>query len=253
MYGEQDQPGNGTGFLSGWGSPGRARRRPPRAEGTTPPFNQQNTGGNYMKRIAVLLIASLVAVSGATASPRSDNLVGKAVEALGGENAIASVKTFVVKGTLRQWEPEQSVMPGGEMRLANDSTFEAVGDVGARAARVDWVRNYVYPATRTYTFSEIITPDAGYVIGIDSAARTKQSLESTPPAHAMSGLRLVTTQRELRRTSPILLLDMKRNPDRVSDAGDVALSGVAYPAVNYRMGDQTLTVVFDPQTGLPAR
>jgi hypothetical protein len=41
------QPGNGTGFLSGWGSPGRARRRPPRAEGTTPPFNQQNTGGNY--------------------------------------------------------------------------------------------------------------------------------------------------------------------------------------------------------------
>src|SRR5436189_3311045 len=37
---------------------------------------------------------------------------------------------------------------------------------GARASRTDWVRNYVYPAPRTYTFSEIVTPDAGSVIGM---------------------------------------------------------------------------------------
>jgi hypothetical protein len=47
MCGEQDQPGNGTGLLSGWalqGEPGEDHREP---KETTPLFNQQNTGGNY--------------------------------------------------------------------------------------------------------------------------------------------------------------------------------------------------------------
>src|SRR5437867_8065640 len=206
-----------------------------------------------MRRSALLLLASLTAVSGATASPRSDGLVSKAVQALGGESALAGVKTVAVKGTIRQWEPEQSVMPGGDMRLTNDSTFETVVDYGARGSRTDWVRNYVYPAPRTYTFSEIVTPDAGYVIGIDTTARTKQSMESNPPAHAMSGLRLATTQREMRRTSPLMFLDMLRNPDRVSDAPDVTSGGVTYPAINYTVMGQTFTIAFDPQTNLPSR
>ncbi len=201
----------------------------------------------------MLLLASLVVVSGATASPRSDNLVSKAVQALGGESALVSIKTVAVKGTMRQWEPEQSVLPGGDMRLANDSTFEIVVDYGARASRTDVVKNFVYPFPRTYTFSEIVTPDAGYVAGIDSMGRTKQSMESNPPAHAMSGLRLATTQREMRRASPMMFLDMLRNSDRVSDAPDITVGGVAYPAVNYTMAGQTFIVAFDPQTNLPAR
>ena len=70
--------------------------------------------------------------------------------------------------------------------------------------------------------------------GIDSNGRTKQSLDSNPPAHAMSGLRLAATQRELRRGSPLLLLEMLKNPDRLTSAGDVTVGGVAYPAVDYR-------------------
>src|SRR3989442_997466 len=209
--------------------------------------------GETMRRIAVLLLASLVVVSAATASPRSDNLVSKAVQALGGESALANVKTVAVKGTIRQWEPEQSVMPGGDMRLVNDSTFDIVVDYGARASRVDWVRNYVYPAPRTYTFSEVITPDAGYVIGIDATARTKQSMESNPPAHWMSGLARPPTQVEMRRTPPMMYTDMLHTPARVPDAPDITSGGVSYPAVNYTMSGQTFTVAFDPQTGLPAR
>src|SRR5438128_8169428 len=202
--------------------------------------------GETMRRIAVLLLASLVVVSAATASPRSDNLVSKAVQALGGDSALANVKTVAVKGTIRQWEPEQSVMPGGDMRLVNDSTFDIVVDYGARASRVDWVRNYVYPAPRTYTFSEVITPDAGYVIGIDSMGRTKQSMEANPPAHAMSGLRLATTPREMRLASPMMFLAMLRNPDRVTDAPDITVGDVAYPAVSYTVNGQTFILDFDP-------
>jgi len=34
---------------------------------------------------------------------------------------------------------------------------------------------------------------------------------------------------------------------------DVTVAGVKYPAVEYKFGDQSLTVMFDAQTGLPAR
>ncbi|OLC38873.1 MAG: hypothetical protein AUH81_03180 [Candidatus Rokubacteria bacterium 13_1_40CM_4_69_5] len=206
-----------------------------------------------MKRVMSILAVSALVVACATTTQRSQDLVSRAVQAIGGADALTAVKTATVKGTVRQWEPEQSIVAGGEMRLANDSTFEMVTDRGAQATRIDWVRNYVYPATRTYTFSEIVTPDAGYVAGIDATARNKQSLESHPPAHAMSGLRLAATQRELRRNPNPLLREMFQNPDRVSAAEDVTVGGVAYPAVTYRAGDQTFTVLFDRQTGLPAR
>ena len=122
------------------------------------------------------------------------------------------------------------------------------------ATRTDWVRNYQYPAPRSFTFSEIVTAQAGYVAGIDSNGRTKQSREANPPAHSMSGLRLAAAQRELLRDSPLLALEMSKNPDRVAGAPSVTVGGVQYPAVSYRTaGDQTLTVLFDPATGLPAR
>ena len=207
-----------------------------------------------MKRALFLLGLSLFLVSCATVHTRGRALVTRAVQAMGGADKLATVKTVSVKATVKQWEPEQSMIPGGEMRFANEATLDVVYDTASRAARVDIVRKFEYPAPRTFTFSEIVTPDAGYVAGIDSNGRNKQSLEANPPAHAMSGLRLAASQRELRRGSTLLVLEMYKNPDRVSGIGDVTVGGVAYPAAEYRATDDlTFTVMFDRATGLPAR
>src|SRR2546427_3497604 len=69
----------------------------------------------------------------------------------------------------------------------------------------------------------------------------------------MSGLRLAPSQRELQRGSTLLLLEMLRNSERVAAVGDVTVGSLVYPAVDYRAGNQTLTVMFDRVTGLPAR
>ena len=61
------------------------------------------------------------------------------------------------------------------------------------------------------------------------------------------------SQRELLRASPVLLLEMQKNPDRLSSAGDVMVGNVSYPAVDYRVGGQTLTVLFDRTSALPVR
>ena len=207
-----------------------------------------------MKRALVLLGISLTVASCATVHTRGRALVTRAVQAVGGADKLAGVKTLSVTATVKQWEPEQSMVPGGEPRFANESTVEAASDVSSRTTRLDIVRKFAYPAPRTFTFTEIVTPEAGYVAGIDSNGRNKQSLESNPPAHAMSGLRLAATQRERRRVSPLLVGEMYRNPDRVSGIGDVTVGGVAYPAAEYRAtDDQTFTVLFDRATGLPVR
>jgi glyoxylase-like metal-dependent hydrolase (beta-lactamase superfamily II) len=203
--------------------------------------------------LAVSLVISLVVVACASLSGGDRNLVARGVQAQGGTDALAAVKTLSQKATVRYWEPEQSAVAGGEMRFANESTLDMVTDVAGRATRSDWVRKFEYPAPRTFTFSEIVTAEAGYVAGIDSNARTKQSMESDPPAHTMSGLRLAAAQRELLRTSPLLLLEMSKNPERVAAAGDVTVGGVAYPAVSYQAGTQTFIVMFDRATGLPVR
>ena len=205
-----------------------------------------------MKR-ALLLLSIVVAACATSPQQRSQHLVNRAVDAMGGAAALGTVKTLALSGTSRQWEPEQSFAAGGIPRFANESTFAVVADLSARSTRVDWVKKFEYPTPRTFTFSEIVTPEAGYVAGIDSNSRNKQNLESKPPGHSMSGLRLAATLREFRRASPLLLLEMRNNPDRVTASPDVVIGGIAYPAVAYKSGDTTFTVMFDPQTGLPAR
>src|SRR5262245_39956489 len=210
-----------------------------------------------MKRAGTMLALSLaiamVVVACASMQGSGRDHVTRAVSAQGGTDALAKVKTISQKGTVRQWEPEQSAAAGGEMRFANQGTMESVTDVTMRATRTDWVRDFQYPSPRKFTFSEVVTAEAGYVAGIDSNGRTKQSQESNPPAHTMSGLRLAASQRELARNSPLLALEMAQNPDRVSAAPDVTVAGVTYKAAAYRVGAETLTVMFDPSTGLPAR
>jgi len=203
-----------------------------------------------MKHALVVLFSILGLVSCATGPSRERDLVNRAVDAMGGADKLAGINTISVKGTMKQWEPEQSDVPGGEMRFANESSYEVVQDRLRRASRYDWEKKFAYPAPRTYKYSEILMSDAGYVLGIDTTARNAQNMQNDPPAHAMSGLRLATAQREAGRgAATSLLLNMRNNPDRVQSAPDLVVGGVTYPAVSYG----PYIVAFDAQTGLPAR
>ena len=106
-----------------------------------------------MKRVAMMLAVSLAIsmVVGACASMqfRDRDLVTKAVSAQGGAEALTTLKTISYKATVRQWEPEQSAVAGGEMRLAADATAVEVMDVATGATRTDWVKSFQYPAPRS--------------------------------------------------------------------------------------------------------
>ena len=198
-----------------------------------------------MKHALAALSCAVLAASCATA-PREQSTLDRAISAMGGYERLAGINTIAVKGNVKQWEPEQSDAPGGEPRFANEATIEVVQDRARRASRTDWVKNFAYPAPRTFTYGEIVTPEAGFVLGVDSNGRNAQSMKMTPPAHSMSGYRLAATQREARRNSiTALLLDMRRHVDKVQRAAE--LDG--YPALAF----EEFTVAFDPASGLPTR
>ena len=200
-------------------------------------------------------VALLWGLAGCKATPEApkNDPVSKGLAAVGGAAVLGALKTFSIQGTVKEWEPEQSVSPGGEPRFVNESSFTALADVAAGTSRTDWERKFAYPTPRTFNYAEIVTPAAGYVLGQDSSARTKPDQEANPPAHTMSGLRLAAAQREAQRTSPVLLLGMMNNRDKVSSVPNVTVGGVEFPAVEYKVGGQIFTVLFDPQSGLPAR
>ena len=201
-----------------------------------------------MSRIVAAAALFFVAVSCSQGrskpTPDEVNLLDRALAAMGGEQKVGAVETIVVKGSATHWEPHQSVKPDGEMRLAGDSTFVLTRSFSKGAARTEWVRKLVYPAPREYRFTEVVTPAAGYVEGVDTTARPKRELDTNPPRHTMSAVRLAAAQRELIRTSPTLIWMMKSVPASISSRGS---------SLVYRPSDVEFVVSFDPGTGLPAR
>ena len=199
---------------------------------------------------ALSLVAAACMESRSRPTPNQVDPLDRALAAMGGEEKVRSAETLVVKGTVRHWEPHQSIIAGGEMRLAGDSTFVLSRALSTGAARIEWDRKLVYPSPREYRYTEVVTPSAGYVDGIDTTSRTKRDLDSKEPRHSMSAKRLAAVQRELLRTSPRLLVEMKSAPASVRPHSP---ADPRAPALDYRAGEVELTVSFDPATGLPAR
>ncbi|HSD59471.1 MAG TPA: MBL fold metallo-hydrolase [Burkholderiales bacterium] len=201
-----------------------------------------------MFRVVTLALCLLAAAPAAAVS----DPVKAAAEALGGAKALAGIRSLTVSGSVTHWEPEQSLVPGGEPRLAGESSFTQSRDLTTGASHTEWVRKLVYPAPREYKFTEVIAGGIGWVSGVDSTTRTKQSLDSNPPQHAMSGLRVAAALREMQRTSPRLVADLLADPRAVSRVPDEELNGKMLPTVSYRKGNYELEVLFDPATRLPA-
>ncbi|MBV9190192.1 MAG: hypothetical protein JOZ85_06895, partial [Betaproteobacteria bacterium] len=123
-----------------------------------------------MKRLLIPLSATVL-LACAAQQTKEQSLVNRAIDAMGGPDRLAALQSVYVRGTAKQWEPEQSDMPGGEARFANDSSYEIWQDRARRASRADIERRFAYPTPRTFRFTEIVMPDAGYVLGVDSGSR----------------------------------------------------------------------------------
>jgi glyoxylase-like metal-dependent hydrolase (beta-lactamase superfamily II) len=205
-------------------------------------------------RIFWTLVMALVPwAAGAQTGEAALPLVNRAIEAMGGAGSLGSVRTLVLRGQHRHWEPQQSQVPNGEPRFGGESDVVVSRDLTSGATRMDWDRRLLAPGKRVNKYSEVLAGGVGYVYGIDSTSRTTQSVKTDPPQHAMSLSRYLATQREVERISPRLLLAMRAAPVRLTLLADQPAGDQRLPAVRYDAPSGPFIVLFDPATGLPER
>jgi glyoxylase-like metal-dependent hydrolase (beta-lactamase superfamily II) len=196
--------------------------------------------------ISAFLVRPSVKNAAAT-SP--EKLVDAAFTATGGEK----LKTLSLKGRLEQFDPGESYSVSDPAKPDTGvSDVVQSRDLQRGFARNEWVRPKPDDGSKR-TYTEIVTPTAGYVIGNDATngRLPKRTVKGAQPEHTMSGRRLTATLRELER--PFIVLEMKRHPDQLAAIGDQTINGKAYPAVQYRDAYGAYIVMFDPATNLPAR
>ena len=196
--------------------------------------------------VAVLTLVSVFAWRLAAATPQ--DRANAAYTAMGG----GKLQTITLKARLEQIDPGESYSVSDPTQPdRGESELVLSRDLTHGFARLEWVRPKVDGTKRTFT--EIVTPTAGFVLGDDAVEGRlpKRTIMGTPPQHTMSGRRLTASLRELER--PIVVLEMKQHPDRVTAIADQKVAGKSYSAVEYRGDYGKFVVMFDPATNLPAR
>ena len=208
-----------------------------------------------MRRSSAILFVLLLGFLGtaAGAAPKAVATVERALTALGGDSALRQVRTLVMTASAAHWEPQSNFAPGGDMKTAGESAVVVTRDVAAKAVRIDWDRKKMSFGPGAFKYSEVYADGVGFVQGINSTSRTLQSLASNPPQHTMSGIKLATFLREAHRAYPLLVLDMKDNPMALTALPDQNTGGRKLSAVRYDTGRYAFTVMFDAESGLPAR
>jgi hypothetical protein len=179
--------------------------------------------------------------------------VDAAYKAMGGEK-LDALKTIRIEAEIGQWDPGASfTLADNEKPDQGMSKLVQSRDLAKGTARNEWVRPRADGGTRTYT--EIVTPTAGYSIGNDAVEGRlpKRTITGAggQPEHTMSGRRLTATLREMARLT--VVQDMKAHPDRVTALPNQVGGTRAWPALQYRGDYGDFIVLFNPDTNLPLR
>ncbi|MGZ5803446.1 MAG: MBL fold metallo-hydrolase [Xanthobacteraceae bacterium] len=190
-----------------------------------------------MKR-ELAIAAILLSIGGHPAVAQSaGDLIKRAVTAAGGEAALRGIKTLQISGEAKNWEPDQSLVPGGPPLFLGDSKFTTTWDLTKDMAQVAWERSFVGRGRMAY--QEVLTPTYGFATD-DKGSR------------AMSSIRLAAQLRELHRVSPLLLIKMLDSPKLVTFEGGVRTADGVQPAVSFKDAGSTFTMMFNKKTQLPA-
>jgi glyoxylase-like metal-dependent hydrolase (beta-lactamase superfamily II) len=207
--------------------------------------------------LALSLGSSTASIAAATAPQM---LVEDAFKAMGmssqyvgeGTRPPDMLVTLTARGSVQAWDPGESESVADLSKPDwGTSTFVHRWDHARGDFRTEWVRPPAAGGMRTYT--EIFSPDGGYVVGNDAnGALTTRAIQgpNNQPLHTMSALRLRALLREQERN--YIVIGMHENPERVTGYPAQSVGGKRYPAVQYRGDHGTFIVMFDPATHLPA-
>ncbi|MBI2186418.1 MAG: MBL fold metallo-hydrolase [Acidobacteria bacterium] len=194
--------------------------------------------------VLLFVSMSLLACAGPqTGESGARRALDDAAEAMGGWEALRAIQTqrFTAKGS--SFEPMQGMLPT-ETRQVNTFTETVTLDFSRPAMRIAFDGQRTYPASGPLSFTEIVDAQSGSLQQADGAAG--------PAPVRLHASRHAARLRDLNRmparvlTAASQAAELNRVPDRTID-------GVAYQVVTYQDAGQTVELLIDGSTHLPAR
>ncbi|MEZ4706127.1 MAG: MBL fold metallo-hydrolase [Caldilineaceae bacterium] len=205
---------------------------------------------NRMNRILFYITFALLAV-GLTAAVvlaqdavQSATPLEKAVNALGGAEALAGLETFSTESTGVRWVLDEGFVPGGEPVR-----------IGAYTAtvQIDVVNSNIHIAQTRETLGqardliEVVAGDAGYMDGQDGRF-------GQPSQQAMRSDRLISTIKQQMLLNPHLILqELLDDSSLAVDAGEVLHDGAVYHRLQVDGGSAPLMLYIHAGTGALAK
>src|SRR5262245_26426049 len=163
--------------------------------------------------VLVFLLAGAFPAQAQSADAKT--LLEEAAKAMGGTQALRSLKNEVVESEGKQFEHAQAKQPGGPGRQTTEFRYTATRDLSQPRLRLEWDARILYPRDDSLRYVEIIDGSVGMLEEGGSGAGGKQS--RLHPARLASRLR-----EEKRAAAKIILValgqkTLKRLPDAVVD------------------------------------
>jgi len=170
---------------------------------------------NALRRPAALLLSLSLAAVIPTVATAQDDTLDRAIEAIGGTDALSSLAGFVVESSGTRNALDEGPVPGGPAALGSPFESTATIDLASDSMRIDYsIGATEFGAPREV--SEIVTGDVGYVDG-------QNSLVAPPGASPLLSDRVASIRVQQQLLNPhLLLLDVLADPSMASasSAGD---------------------------------
>ena len=192
--------------------------------------------------ILVFLLAGASSVNAQSSDAKV--LLDEAAKAMGGTQALRSLKNEVVESEGKQFEHAQAQRPGGPGRHTTEFRYTATRDLSQPRLRLEWDARILYPRADSLRYVEIIDGSVGLLQEGGSGASSNQS--RLHPARLASRLR-----EEKRAAAKIIVLalgqkSLKRLPD-------VVVNGNSYRVLAFQESGDEFRIHLDSKTKLPAR
>lgn len=192
--------------------------------------------------IVVLFVAGKVPAQAQSAEAKA--LLQETARAMGGLNALRSLKTQVVESQGQQFEPEQALRPGGQPRRVADFHYTLTRDLTKPRLRIEWDGKTFYPRETPLRYIEVIDGELGLLE--ESALGGGSRRTRLHPARLASRLR-----EEQRAAVKIVLTGLEQK--NLKRLPDTQLEGRPHRALAFQEGGDEFRLYLDAQTKLPGQ
>ncbi len=212
----------------------------------SPQTTHENLASGRPLKGGIILAVCLVAASSCQqASP-----LQKALDAVGGRQALLNLKSFSYEATGERFEAEEGAMPTSDPEKASAYTLAVSADVENGRVSLDWQWEIIHPLRGDLAYRDVLDGDLGFRTGNDSVFNPPgTTTETAIPSQRIGGLR-----RELRLLNPQLYLRAAAtSEDVVSFKPDVNLDGRNHHVIEVSDVVVPVELFIDAETGLVSK